>query len=293
MKNLYLVCICACLLIFPACKKTEIEHYDGRADVEIKRITSTATGKIEHIFFDKGVKIPKEFLLVKIDSQKLAVQKKQKELLLKELNLNIENLEINKQELCQELNFKESLLKKTMRMLKDGAATTNNKEELAANVAILKLKITEIANQKLTLKNKKALLEKDVVLLNLQINDTEIHSPIKAIVLNKYVNEGEFVPAGFLLADIADLNLLKVRIYVPLAELPEIYLGKKVWLIAEGVKEKFQGKVSWISSEAEFTPKTIITKETRTSLVYAVEITVPNIADQLKIGVPVDVYLEI
>ena len=178
-------------------------------------------------------------------------------------------------------------------MLKDGATTVNNKDELATNVAILQLKIKEIANQKLTLENKKDLVEKDLIYLSLQFQDTEILSPINGIILNKYVNEEEFIPLGSLIADMADLKTMKVRIYVPLPDLPLIYLGKKVSLAAEGVDEKFTGHVSWISSEAEFTPKTIITKETRTSLVYAVEIKVPNNEEKLKIGVPVDVYLEI
>lgn len=184
--------------------------------------------------------------------------------------VNKEKLALQKQQIESDLRFNRDLLRKTEKMLDTGAATKQRRDELATKVAILRA-------QKET--------------LDLQLSDAAIKSPIAGVVLNKYVNKGELVVPGSLVAEVADLRELEAIIYLPLNKLPGIKIGQSVGIQVEGMSKPVAGKIIWIASESEFTPKTILTKETRTTLVYAVKIKVPNKNGELKIGMPVDVEI--
>lgn len=184
--------------------------------------------------------------------------------------VNKEKLLVQLQQIQTDLNFNRDLLKKTESMLASGAATKQRRDELAAKVDILKAQKNGI---------------------ELQLSDAAVRSPIKGTVLNKYVNKGELVAPGSLIVDVADLSELKALIYLSLIELTNIKIGQEVQVHVDGLPNGRVGKIIWVSSEAEFTPKTILTKETRTTLVYAVKIKVHNKDGKLKIGMPVEVEL--
>ena len=84
---------------------------------------------------------------------------------------------------------------------------------------------------------------------------------------------------------------MDLYIYLPLRELPDVKIGQDVRVIVSGAEDGYTGTVVWIASEGEFTPKTILTRETRDTLVYEVKIRVANTSGELKIGMPVDVIL--
>ncbi len=184
--------------------------------------------------------------------------------------INKQKLYLQRKQILADLAFNRDLLAKTERLLVSGAATRQQRNELRTRVSVLN---SQKAN------------------LDLQMRDGTIKSPLNGIVLNKFINQGELAAPGSLVVEVADLSELEALIYVPLQKLPEIKLGQKVAINIDGVKSSFPGKVTWIASESEFTPKTILTKETRTTLVYAVKLSVPNKEGNLKIGMPIDVSL--
>ena len=115
-----------------------------------------------------------------------------------------------------------------------------------------------------------------------------VKSPIKGTVIEKYSEEGELTAAGKPLVKIADLSLIRLKVYVSGAQLGKVKIGDECTVrIDDGKKgyASFPGKVSQISDKAEFTPKIIQTKEERVILVYAVTILVPN-DGSLKSGMP-------
>ena len=112
-----------------------------------------------------------------------------------------------------------------------------------------------------------------------QIANTEVKSPIKGIILEKYVEQGEFVATGKPLFKVADIDNMFLRAYVTSAQLKDIKLGQKVKVLADyGDKQRkeYDGTISWISSRSEFTPKTILTDDERADLVYAVKVAIKN-----------------
>lgn len=125
-----------------------------------------------------------------------------------------------------------------------------------------------------------------------QLAKSKITNPINGTVLIKYAEPGEVVSFGKPLYKIADLNTMELRVYISETQLSDIEIGQEV-IVKVYVKDTmkdYKGKVSWISSVAEFTPKIIQTKEERVNLVYAVKILVENDGG-LKIGMPAEMRL--
>ena len=123
----------------------------------------------------------------------------------------------------------------------------------------------------------------------ISLGEAKIISPINSVVLNRFLDKDELAAPGRTLLELADLSNMKITIYVSTEELSRVKIGDKVKVKVDGVDKMLEGTVYWIANESEFTPKTILTEETRTTLVYAVKVSVPNPDGVLKIGMPVDV----
>lgn len=119
-----------------------------------------------------------------------------------------------------------------------------------------------------------------------QLKKCHILCPISGVVLEKYAEQGEFAAIGKPLFKIADIHQMYLRAYLSCSQLKNIKIGQKVKVFADygrGQKKEYQGKVTWISSKSEFTPKSILTDDERADLVYPVKIAVPN-DGYIKIG---------
>lgn len=112
-----------------------------------------------------------------------------------------------------------------------------------------------------------------------QLRKCHILCPVSGVVLEKYAEQGEFASIGKPLFKIADIHQMFLRAYLTSAQLKNIKIGQQVKVFAyygRGQKKEYQGKVTWISSKSEFTPKSILTDDERADLVYAVKIAVVN-----------------
>ena len=126
-----------------------------------------------------------------------------------------------------------------------------------------------------------------------QIKHTRILSPITGTVLEKYVEQGEYVSIGKPLFKVADIREMYLRAYVTSAQLQRVKIGQNVRVFANygaGTRKEYSGVVAWISDQSEFTPKTILTDDERADLVYAVKIKVRN-DGYIKIGMYGEVKL--
>ena len=129
-------------------------------------------------------------------------------------------------------------------------------------------------------------LEKRVAQLNDQLNKTNIINPINGTVITKYAEAGEMTSPGKALYKIADLSTMTLRAYITGTQLSQVKLGQTVKVLVDDGADKYKelpGTITWISDKAEFTPKTIQTKDERANLVYAIKVKVKN-DGYLKIG---------
>jgi HlyD family secretion protein len=122
-----------------------------------------------------------------------------------------------------------------------------------------------------------------------QLSYAEIRSPLDGVVLTKNVEAGEFVNAGTPVVTIANIDDLWMNIYIPETQTGLVKLGQAVRVTVDSFPgESFKGKITFVSSESEFTPKTILTQEERIKLVYRTKVSLENTQQRLKPGMPAD-----
>ncbi len=136
----------------------------------------------------------------------------------------------------------------------------------------------------------KAQAEAALALTEKRLADCVILAPSAGTITELLVEVGEHVTPGRDVLTLADLRTVKLKVYVPEKQMTSISYGQSVKVAIDGATQTFQGKVSYISDVAEFTPKTIQTKDERVKLVFAVEIELPNPDSKLKPGLPADAY---
>lgn len=131
--------------------------------------------------------------------------------------------------------------------------------------------------------------EAQVGLVKKSIRDAYVLSPVKGFITKKFIEKGETVNLLSSLFKVSDLHRVELFIYISETEIGKVKLGDKVTVSSDSYKDKkYNGEVTFISPEAEFTPKNIQTKDERTKLVYQVKVTIPNDALELKDGMPAD-----
>ncbi len=289
MKIWMLILISAAFL---ACQN-ETGHtvYNGRVDADVVRISAQTAGTIDSLFADEGQLVRKNDILLTIDAEKAKLRLQQQTIQREEAQINLQNIQTQLKQVQAQLDLLRSTRDKTRAMVSTGAATQHKLDELETQVQIFAQKINSLHNQQKLVRNKQDQLEAVIRLTRININDARITSPLNGQVLNRFVNAGELAAPGMPLFEIADLTRLEATIYIPLESLGQVKLGQSVQVHADGQEQAFTGTVKWISEESEFTPKTILTRETRSTLVYRVKISVPNPKGILKIGMPVDVEL--
>jgi HlyD family secretion protein len=178
-------------------------------------------------------------------------------------------------------------------MFDDGAATQQQLDRGSNQVEVLKMQIKNVQSQQLPIEKEALSFDARIAQLDQQIAQSVLKNPIYGTVLGKFAEAGEVVSFGKALYKIADLNNMLLRVYLSETQLPSLSIGQEVTVkidLNEGMKA-YDGKVSWVSSTAEFTPKIIQTKEERVNLVYAVKIKVKN-DGALKIGMPAEMWIE-
>ena len=168
-------------------------------------------------------------------------------------------------------------------LVADGAAPRKMLDDAASQVQVLRrqldAQVSSRSTQLSTLNAQMATADVQVSQLRDQLSKCHVVAPIDGSVLEKYVEQGEFVAVGKPLMKVADIENMFIRAYVTSAQLQRIKVGQKARVFADygdGQRKEYDGTVSWISSRSEFTPKTILTDDERADLVYAVKIAFKN-----------------
>lgn len=183
--------------------------------------------------------------------------------------------------------------KRVINLLKDGAATQKQLDDINSSLALIEKQIVSIKTQFRGIEDQMGSADQQIAQIRELIKNSCIVNPVKGIVLTKFAENNEVTTFGKPLYKIADLREMELRVYVSGAQLPHIKIGDRVEVRFdndEKTNSKTEGIVSWISQTSEFTPKTIQTKEERVNLVYAIKVRVKN-DGRLKIGMPGEIKL--
>lgn len=290
----YFIGIFSGLLLFSSCSSDK-ENPDAYGSFEATEITisSLANGRILRFDVEEGQVLDSGQVIGYIDTTDLHLKRLQ--------TINQKNAtasrknDLEAQIDVQEQNRDNILIEKIRveKLLKDGAATQKQMDDIKASLNMIDKQIISIQTQYRGIEDQIASIEQQVAQISESIRNAIIINPLKGTVLTKFAETDEVTLYGKPLYKIADLREMLLRVYISGDQLPHIKIGDKVEVRYDKDKTSYtktSGLVSWISQTAEFTPKTIQTKEERVNLVYAVKVRVPN-DGSLKIGMPGEILL--
>lgn len=287
----------ATLLLIASCGKES--EFDAQGTFEATEIivSAEATGRILCFDVEEGSTVEAGNIVGAIDSIQLHLQRRQ--LIAQQSALLSSRPDVKKQvaSIREEIAKQKSELARVENMLRDGAATQKQYDDIWAHIRILEGKLeaalSTLDKNTSSINGNSVAIEAQIAALDDRIAKCRINSPVSGTLLVKYAQAGELASPGKPLMKVANLDEIFLRAYFTSEQLADITLGDAVTVIADfGGDERYsyEGRITWIASESEFTPKSIQTRDSRANLVYAVKIAVKN-DGRLKIGLAGEVKL--
>lgn len=321
MKSILKLFIIITSLILMSCGNGNDDNKikaSGTIEATNVTLSSKTAGEILKIYFDEGAKVNKGDTILKIDSENLQLQLLQASAMRESAEAQFQMLKngSRKEDVLQseamfnqaEVTYAQAQKDKDrmQKLLESNSITKKQFEDVQTKFEIVKSqfdaakenlkKIKNIARPE-ELKRAEAALNQAIAnekLIQKNINDCYIISPLNGFVVELFYEKGETVSPMSSLLKIADLEKLNLDIYINELELPKVKLNQNVEVFIDAYEDKsFSGKVVYISPESEFTPKNIQTPDERTKLVYKVKVEIANPDLELKSGMPADAEIKI
>jgi len=277
-----LILILSSLLI--SCGKSK-DDYDASGTFEATEVivSAEATGRILSFDIEEGQILTSNELIGRIDSTQLYLHKQQ--IISSKKALQSSRPDIKKQiaAIQQQIATAKSERKRFENLVKANASNQKQVDDINAQIAVLEKQLDaqkttlQTTNQGISDNSEGVTFQAEQ--LQDQLQKCKIISPIAGTVLVKYAEMGEVASPGKALFKIADTNHMILRAYITADQLSQLKIGQKVKVTSDFGKDQnreYAGTLAWISSKAEFTPKTIQTRDERANLVYAVKINVKN-----------------
>jgi HlyD family secretion protein len=294
MEKYFIAALVPLLFLNTSCNNNK-DKPDAYGSFEATEVTvsSLANGRIMLFNLEEGQLLDSNQFVGFIDTTDLHLKKLQ---IMDQKNATGSRREdLAAQIAVQEQNRENILVEKNrvIRLLKDGAATQKQLDDINSSLNMIDKQIASIKSQFRGIEDQLSSTGQQIAQVRESINNARIVNPLRGTVLTKFAENNEVTVFGKPLYKLADLREMELRVYVSGSQLPHIKIGDKVEVRIdkdEKTNTKMEGTVSWISQTAEFTPKTIQTKEERVNLVYAIKIRVLN-DGSLKIGMPGEIKL--
>ncbi len=259
--------------------------YDASGIFEATEVIVSAKGSGEIMQFniEEGQTLEANKQLGYIDTTQLYLKKLQLQASLKAVNSKHYNVAQQVASIKEQIATQKIEQKRAENLIRSNAGNQKQLDDINAQIAVLQ---KQLAAQTETLENSNNSVGGESLSLKAQIAQVEdqivksiITSPINGTVLSKYAEPGELATQGRSLFKVADIVNMDLRVYVTADQLTSIKIGQGVKVFADqGVSDRreYPGTITWISDKAEFTPKTIQTRDERANLVYAVKVAVKN-----------------
>lgn len=281
MKKVFLL---ICLIIIASCNKNNtLSHASGVFETEDVIVSALAMGEIVKFNIEEGAVLKKDMIVGNIDDTQLKLKKLQLQNAIYSAESRLINIDTQLAPVDEEIAKYKKEVARFTNLVKSNAANQKQLDDVkAAYNAALKKRTASLD----TMQQNNKVIENEVNGLKIQIAQIDdnieksyIKAPIDGVVLTKYANAYEFAQIGKPLFKMADVSTLILRAYVTADILTQVKLNDTATIMADFGKEnmkKYTGSIIWISDKAEFTPKTIPTRDERSNLVYAVKIQVKN-----------------
>lgn len=297
MKKI-MICIAALTLLVSSCGSSDKE-FDATGIFEATEVTvsAEATGRLMKFDVTEGSRVNADRQVGLIDTIQLQLKAEQVGATRESFANQRPNVQAQVAATRQQLVKAQLERTRTAALLKDGAATRKQMDDADNAVKVLKsqleAQVSMLNNSARSLNSQMSGADIQRYQVLDQLKKCHITSPITGTILEKYAERGEFAVIGKPLFKVADVDQMYLRAYITSAQLAKVKVGQRVKVFSDygtDTRKSYDGTVTWISSRAEFTPKTILTVDERADLVYAVKIAVKN-DGYIKIGMYGEVKL--
>lgn len=296
MKILTYLSLTISIFFVISCRNNEVKS-DAYGNFEATEVTvsSEMPGKIIMLNVEEGLELKKGEAIGQIDTVLLLKQKNVIRANMVALDSKIQNQEPEIAVLLEQKSYLLNEKKRLKNLMEGNAATQKQMDDIESQINLTDKKIsaTKVKYSELNrgVIAQKSPLSEQIKQIDEQIWKSKLVNPIDGQVLSVFKRENEVVGAGMPIYKIADLSSLDLKAYISGVQLPHVKLNQEVDVLIdqdENTDKSLKGIVTWISGKAEFTPKTIQTKEERVNQVYAIKVKVKN-DGSLKIGMPGEV----
>jgi HlyD family secretion protein len=292
MKKILIYLFLAGGIVLLSCSGNNNQQiFTGVVEGTAVQVPALTSGQILELFTDTGREIVSGDRIAQIDTTELSYQLQQVKGGLQEIRAQEQLAKTNLSRAQSDLNYITEKYRRFQELLKKQSVPQQSVDDLRNQYNNIESAYQSAKQQFATISAKKEQLEAQFKSITKKISDANIISPISGIVSTKYYEKGEAVPPLNPVIEVIDIDEVWVKIFLSETRLPDILVGQDVKIMPDGTDKTLTGKISWISPKAEFTPKTILTEETRTALVYAVKVTIQNKEHILKHGMPVEVQV--
>ncbi len=284
----------AAILLLAGCRQKDDAAFEASAIIEgtAVKVAAQTGGYLLQVNVDEGDRVEIGQTLAAVDTEKLGYQQQQIQANLEELGVQQRVAQNNLRRAQDDFEYARTRYERVAELFTENAATEQARDDAKINFDRAQTAY-ESARQNLQAFNSRHNgLEAQGKLLQRQINDGLVKAPIAGTITTRYFKTGETIPPNAPLVEIIDLAQVWTKVYVSEKYLSQLRLGQNAALQIDGSDRALTGRVAWINNKAEFTPKNILTEESRTALVYAVKIEVDNPEGILKHGMPVTVRLQ-
>ncbi len=289
MKKIWFIISAA--VVLGSCSNEE-NTFDATGTFEAKEIivSTGVAGKIIALNTDEGEQLDANKIVGMIDTTQLYLKKQQLQAQIKAVLSKQPDINTQIASLQEQIKTANSEKIRIDNLLNAGVATQKQADDIRSQITVLQKQLDaqqsalQITSQ--SIYQEVAPLTIQIAQIDDQLLQSAIVNPVKGTVLTLYAEQGEYTAPGKAIYKVADLSEMTLRAYISGTQLSNVKLGQKVKVkIDNGEKTytELEGTIYWISDKAEFTPKTIQTKEERANLVYAIKIRVPN-DGSIKIG---------
>lgn len=283
MKSYKFFLIGAAVISLSACNQNNESDASGVFETTEVIVSAKGNGEIMSFTVEEGQTVDAQTALGLIDTTQLHLKKKQMQAGLRAMNSSKVTVSRQIGALQEQITKQKAEQKRFETLVKQNAANQKVVDDITSAIATLEAQLaaqTEMLNNA----NNRIANEQESMLVQMaQVDDliknSVIKSPISGVVLGKFAETGELTATGRPLFKVADTEKMYLRAYITANQITQLKTGQKVKVFSDlGEKERkeYEGTVSWISDKAEFTPKTIQTRDERDNLVYAVKIAVKN-----------------
>ncbi len=280
-----------------ACEQGQ-ERADAYGNFETDEliISAEANGRLVQFTAEEGQWLEKGAAVGLIDTQQLYLQKQQLLTRITAVRSKRQNLSSQEKVYLEQKSNLEREKARLEKLLAENAATSKQLDDVKGQIALVEKQmqahLTTLADANRGIESEIPPILAQISIIDEQLSRCRIQNPIPGRILTTFVRQNEMAAMGRPLYKIADTRKMNLRVYVSGDQLAELKIGQEVQVSVDTPADSLRslsGTISWISDEAEFTPKVIQTREERVNLVYALKVKVANPDGRLKIGMPAEV----